>query len=380
MCAKNRRTFLYFIPWLIVFCANGSEANEPLQVNVKGQVSTDNFVSYSKPDWRYQSLFRYIPDLTLNKKSSNRLFWDLNISYDAYLDYSRQGISKSHSKIELYRLNSQIKTKQSDVRIGLQKINYGPALLLRSLRWFDQLDPRDPLQRTEGIWGLRYRYFYMNNSNLWLWGLYGNDEAKGYELVATKKHTPEVGVRLQYPVPSGEVALSLHSRKTERTGFTNEDLGRTLMEKRLALDGKWDYKLGMWFEFVSIDQGAGSQLQNNWVKMLTLGADYTFAVGNGLHVIFEHLSRSTTAKGLEWNSESDLSAVQLNYPIGLVDAVSLLQIISWDNDDDRYLLRWNRTYDNVIVSLGIFVFPDPTVFSTPGNSGSGFQFTLILNH
>ena len=63
---------------------------------------------------------------------------------------------------------------QFELRLGLQKINFGSASMLRPLMWFDQMDPRDPLHLTDGVWGLLARYYFLNNANIWLWGLYGN--------------------------------------------------------------------------------------------------------------------------------------------------------------------------------------------------------------
>jgi len=54
----------------------------------------------------------------------------------------------------------------------LQKINFGSATLFRLLMWFDRIDPRDPLKLTDGVYGLLLRYYFHNNTNIWLWGLY----------------------------------------------------------------------------------------------------------------------------------------------------------------------------------------------------------------
>ena len=72
---------------------------------------------------------------------------------------------------------------------GLQKINFGSAVLLRPLMWFDSLDPRDPLQLTDGVYAVLLRYYFPNNANLWAWALYGNDSPKGWESAATAEDT-----------------------------------------------------------------------------------------------------------------------------------------------------------------------------------------------
>ena len=53
-----------------------------------------------------------------------------------------------------YRMWLRLSTSQLEIRAGLQKINFGSAALLRPLMWFDRIDPRDPLQLTDGVYGL----------------------------------------------------------------------------------------------------------------------------------------------------------------------------------------------------------------------------------
>ena len=93
------------------------------------------------------------------------------------------------------------------VRGGLQKINFGSANLLRPLMWFDQIDPRDPLQLTDGVWGILGRYYFLNNANIWVWGLIGNDQRKGWEVIPSVKNKPEFGFRVQMPIPGNYLSL-----------------------------------------------------------------------------------------------------------------------------------------------------------------------------
>ena len=46
----------------------------------------------------------------------------------------------------------RLSTSRFEARVGLQKINFGSATLFRPLMWFDSLDPRDPLQITDGVY------------------------------------------------------------------------------------------------------------------------------------------------------------------------------------------------------------------------------------
>merc|ERR1712127_1137306 len=103
-------------------------------------------------------------------------------------------------------------TNQFELRVGLQKIDFGSASLLRPIQWFNQIDPRDPLQLTNGVYGVLGRYYFLNNANIWLWTLYGNEKTRGFDALETNKKVPEFGGRIQYPTKKGEIALSYHHR------------------------------------------------------------------------------------------------------------------------------------------------------------------------
>jgi len=364
---------------LLIISFNGI-ADESVITDVKGQLSSNYLTANSSKEWQHQALLRYIPDFTIEKTLSNDYLLDFNVSVNTFANYQSDPDSDFSSNLSLYRINSQFKTSQSDIRLGLQKINFGPALLLRSLRWFDQLNPTDPLQLTDGVYGIRYRYFFLNNANIWSWVLYGNKDLKGYERVASKENTPELGARLQYPLESGELGIAFHSRQVENLGFSNESVGKDLLEKRFAMDGRWDLELGIWFEYVLIDQGAGSKSDTNWVNRLTTGADYTFAIGNGLHIVAEHLINAISDTAITWDQKFHTSALQLSYPIGLLDAVSLIQMYSWTQEQSFHSLRWTRTYDNWMLSLNAFISPDQPGNNMLGLSGNGIQATVVFNH
>jgi len=145
-------------------------ANESVSTDFKGQLSSNYLTANSSNAWQHQAILRYIPDYTIEKTFSNDYRLDFNVSVNAFINDQRHSGSDFSSSASLYRINSQFKTSHSDIRLGLQKINFGPALLLRSLRWFDQLNPTDPLQLTDGVYGIRYRYFFLNNANLMVVG------------------------------------------------------------------------------------------------------------------------------------------------------------------------------------------------------------------
>ena len=352
-------------------------------VDYKGQLSGEYVGIYNAHTTQNYLGLRYIPDLTLRKNLSPEKVWDGNISANTYTSYQSHSDENYDSSAKIYRLNTRYETAQSEIQVGLQHINFGPAVLLRSLRWFDQVSPTDPLKLTQGVKGIRYRYFMMNNANLWLWTLYGNSEPKGYERIASKDNTPEVGARYQFPLSSGEMGLSFHVRKTEKMGFTGDFVGRDLVEKRFALDGKWDIGPGVWFEYVTINQGAAER-DNNWLSMLSLGSDYTFDYGNGIYTLLEHMISAQSENVTGWDDQVQTSAFQMSYPVNILDAVSLLVFYSWQQQQVFQYARWSRTYDNWAINLSVFLssredYPVAGATAT-GMLGDGVQLMIIYNH
>ena len=101
-----------------------------------------------------------------------------NFSANRFLTLEKK--NESNSNIEPYRVWFRYQIKNWEFRVGLQKIDFGVAQLLRPIQWFNQIDPRDPLGLTNGVRGLLIRHYFKNNSNLWVWGLYGNEKQRGF--------------------------------------------------------------------------------------------------------------------------------------------------------------------------------------------------------
>ena len=235
-------SLLFFI-WPTLLCAQDSI------FKLKGQVDAYAGLNFSNPV-QFQTGARFIPTLSIGKTFKNNLKFDSELSFDSYLNYHFAGSVNdiSDSKIKPYRLWIRLSTERFELRAGLQKINFGSASALRPLMWFDHIDPRDPLQLTDGVYGLLGRYYFQNNANAWLWILWGNDKTRGWETVPTERKVPEYGGRMQFPVPKGEVAISYHHRTANLAGVLDPLIihgSPTYPEDRIGLDGKWDIGPGI---------------------------------------------------------------------------------------------------------------------------------------
>lgn len=386
-------TLCLFAGW----CLFHPERAHAAEHDLRGQVSAWIVGSSDGGEHFHNGGIRYIPQYTFRQPIDGERFFDLAVMLNGWAAFG-SAKNADDADLELYRLAFRFATAQTEARIGLQKINFGPAFLLRALMWFDSLDPRDPLQLTDGVYAARFRYVAMNNASLDLWGLYGNNDLKGIEMLPSDEERPEFGGRLQFPVPSGEIGLTFHNREVDGSPVFLHDF----TENRYALDGKWDIEIGLWFEavfqqqlyqsnFVAAIPGAGGALIDgrgtpyDWTKIMTLGADYTFDIGNGMHVLCEHLFLVFSKEPFGWKEDQQISAYSINYPIGYLDNVSAIGVYSWDTEHYYQYLSWQRTWDDLILKLGLFHYPDPDI---PGGvytrqfvgTGYGGQITVIYNH
>jgi len=364
---------------IVTFAYSNTDFNG--QFSGWGRVSKENSSFYKSFGMRYLPEFYFqLPAV------SDRL--DIEMSFNLYTSTVGKSNSSGTNNLnaKFYRAWVRYSTTQTDLRVGLQRINFGPARLLRSLRWFDQLDPRDPLQLTTGVWGLRYKYDFSNNSNLWLWGLYGGKSKKCFEIAPTKKNTAEFGGRIQNPVHNGEIGFTVHFREADLTNLMDDrELKNPFTnEQRLGIDGIFDIGVGFWFESILIHAENDIELPD-WSNFLTLGIDYTFGIGNGITCTFEHLSFSMDDNPYGFHDPVQLSAALCSYPVSWLDQISLMPIYQWNNDQLYLFFSWQRTYDSWTIHASLFgnlFSQEKTDINISGTSfdTNGVQMMLIFNH
>jgi hypothetical protein len=355
-------------------------------VSVQGQVSTWFTLNDADPSTPGVGV-RYVPALSLERQLTESRLVDGEVSLNAYGFGESPGwrALDATGRLKPYRVWARFKTSRFEARGGLQKINFGSALLLRPLRWFDSVDPRDPLQITEGVYGLLVREYLPRNYTVWAWGLYGNDHLKGLELNPTRERTPEYGGRFQAPLSRGEIAFTTHHRRADLSkGLTTvgADEDPIAREGRYGVDGKWDVGVGIWFEGAAIHQ-TRPVLPSVDSGALTLGADYTFGLGNGLHVLGEYFVQESSE-----DLSTRFSAVSLNYPLGLLDSLSAIFYIDTTRADVYRFVNWQRTYDSwQFYFMGFWNPRQLAIFSDAATSvgrsplsGKGIQVMAVFNH
>tara|TARA_R110002033_G_scaffold171215_1_gene218624 strand:+ start:1559 stop:2149 length:591 start_codon:yes stop_codon:yes gene_type:complete len=146
---------------------------------------------------------RYIPELSYKIPIDSLRFFDFEASANVSgsVLFHPFNTSDTNGNMDPYRVWARYSGNQYEIRVGLQKIDFGVATMLRPLQWFNQVDPRDPLELTNGVYGALGRYYFLNNANIWLWALYGNEKTRGFDAVETNKKYPnlEEGYSIRFP-------------------------------------------------------------------------------------------------------------------------------------------------------------------------------------
>jgi hypothetical protein len=381
---------------------------------VRGEASLAGTISDAH-EARRQVLARYVPEVSFGFPLDESLTLDFSASANlwAYAAPEVDGADPSGSDAEAYRAWMRVSASRFEIRAGLQKISFGSAALFRPLMWFDRVDPRDPLQLTEGVWGGLGRFYLPGNVTAWAWAVRGQDERKGWEVIPTLEGAAEGGGRLQLPLGPGEIAGTYNRRRIDVGSlglFPPGAFSTEGVEDRFAIDGKWDLEVGVWLEAVWVRQESEA-LETEWMKAVSVGTDYTFRVGNGLTVLAEHLYKENPAfrtlnvpdgpgggEGGPSFEEADrfspgplkLTSFTANYPFGVLDRMALAIYRDWEGDGWYRLVEWRRTYDRWRIHLLGFWNDDEGSFfpAEPGgnasNSGSlagrGAQLILVFNH
>ena len=377
----GKHVYISFLFLILSICLRGQDS-----LRFSGQFSSwvDVNTGSELPLW---GGVRYIPQINYSKGEVAKGLFDTELSANIF---GNAGIHPFDSlsttgDLKLYRTWIRYSSDQFEIRLGLQKLNFGSAAMLRPLMWFDQMDPRDPLQLTDGVWGVLARYYFLNNTNVWLWGLYGNNEKRGWEVIPVNRRIPEFGGRIQLPVPAGEVAFSYHHRIAD-----SRDMGASIApfdkipENKFGFDAKWDLMAGLWLEGSYTDKRKDLGMMTNQLVM-NAGMDYTFAVGRGIYVAYEQLLATYNEKPFSFSNRTSFSLMTVSYPLGLFDKLSTIIYYNWTDENVYSFLNWQRQFDKII--LYVMAYWNPESFQLPAQTGSqnifagkGIQVMFVFNH
>lgn len=340
----------------------------------KGQIS--GIAGYGPDNSRpYLLGGRFVPELGINIPFNENRSIDFLLSFDinASSNFDDWSDRVERKNFNPYRLWARYTSNQFELRLGLQKIEFGSATVLRPLQWFTSVDARDPLQLTDGVYGVLARYYFLNNANIWAWILSGNENRRGLDILLPDEAYPEVGGRIQYPIASAELAASFHHRQITNPNVLEMNLPAHEIQNRIGIDGKVDLLLGLWFE-------TSYSYSENWNQaLLSLGGDYSFEIGNTLNIALEHLIYSFENIPSNDQFSRNYSSLNLTYPFSFFDQFSSTFFYEWGSNNltlflnyvhqfsrfDSYLMGFYNPRQKAVVSQLDFI----DLFSGPGIRG-----------
>lgn len=377
-----------FVAFLLIHNSVAAQ-NDSLKLSFNGQVTVWGVGQFQTPV-PTQFGGRFVPTLLGNYSFSakSKLDFEASLNINGTADFTGFKRDTLLGQFKPYRVWMRYSGDNWEVRAGLQKINFGSAKMFRPLMWFGAMDVRDPLQLTDGVYGVLGKYFFQNNANLWVWGLIGNNKPKGYELWGSTQWKPEFGGRFQLPAGPGEIAISTHHRKIQYQNLFSStyNLYET-NESRIGLDGKWDVGVGLWFE--SSVTMTDTQKNNFTIlykvqDMWNLGADYTLSVGNGIGVTVEYFRYHAGDEFLVSGNAVNVLGTMLTYPVSMLDNLSGMVFYLPDQNKWMNYLSWSRTYDNLSI-YGIAYWNPENVQLVSAQSSSRNMFAgkgiqIMLNY
>jgi hypothetical protein len=373
--------FILLLFNFIIFDTSGQDS-----LRLSGQVSSWLNLN-SGNDLPFWGGARYIPQLNYSMQVEPKGQYDTEMSANIFGSAGLHPFDtlSANGKIKPYRAWIRYSSDQLEIRLGLQKINFGSATMLRPLMWFDQIDPRDPLQLTDGVWGALARYYFLNNSNIWIWGLYGNSERRGWEYIPVNNRIPEFGGRVQIPVKAGEIAFTYHHRVADSRDMGDEIAAyEKIPENKFGFDAKWDLITGIWLEGSYTNKKMNLGMLTNQLA-INAGLDYTFAIGSGLYVAYEHLLAVYYEKAFSFSNSASFSLLTVNYPVGLFDRLGSIIYYNWTDNKVYTFLNWQKQFDNIM--FYIMTYWNPEQFQLPAQTssqnifaGRGIQLMFVFNY
>lgn len=330
---------LFLLALLLPFCLlQGIQLDSTNRFSLRGMLPLEDIPegSIAQFDWL----------LTVNGNIVESKYINLDAEAMHSFQFSsvwQQDSSDQDMQNDIYRVWLRASTARTELRAGLQRINFGSARLIRPLQWFDKLNPLDLLEHTEGVKAGLAKAYFPDNSTLWLWAILSDGKPKGNEWIATTKDKFDYGLRYEFPLMSAETGLSLNHRP-----ITSPVTAKETTESRAALDIRYDSFAGLWLESAV---NYAPEIDPQWSLQSVLGADYTVSIGNGLYLLAETGIKHSSEDISTLRSQELLSSLMMNYPLGLLDTIHYLASVNWDTQLGAHALVLRRSYDNLALEI-----------------------------
>jgi len=351
---------------LAVVCFSLNIALYAQSFSMKGQFWASGLTGNDGPSGQsaFESSMGYIPTFSLSRYLSDFTFFDFELACRLDRSYSGDSLVSNHEKN--HRLWIRYSSEKVEVRLGLQKIIFGPSQILRTLSWFDTFDLTDPTGQTDGVDAFRLKWFPSNSLSIWSCAIQNEQDTLAF------------GGRAELSSSYGEFGFTFHvdpSKTPQQIG----QLGIMMTEphQRFALDIRRDGFIGSWMESAVIIS------EHSDLKMTTIGADYTLPIANGLLIMTESMFIKNRNA-----DDQNFTAFMAMLPLGMVHSTMFISQFDWQEDRVYSYFRWSATYDKFSLNLLLSQSPKRKEYGLPVEAfpksvagfGTGIQFMFIYNH
>lgn len=328
--------------------------------SIKGQSWVSQKYSEEKSVFIFQ--LGYIPTLSMSYELSNNNLFDVEWAYNLNRSIKRSNNNDSSNYLSKpYRGWIRFSTKNIEARLGLQKIVFGPAQLIRPLAWFDTIDPKNPTAQTEGVDAFRLKIFPSNSVVLWTWILNGKADTLSY------------GGRAEISTKFGEWGFTFHQDPTRSMQIIGQyPVVVAGPHKRFGVDYRFDGYFGFWLEGTGFISDRSNIFNMDRQTLFALGNDYTIPIGSGLLIMLETLRSEEWSITVDDKNSKTISSIMTNLPIGIFHQFMFISNLDWDNDLTYSYLRWTSTYDHYSVNVMASVNTEP--------EHNSVTIMLIYNH
>ena len=160
----------------------------------------------------------YIPTLSIYPKYKylSRLDFEVAFEFQTVFDgFFVTGENGIDDNSDIHRIWGRYSSDNIELRYGIQKIAFGPGVILRPLRWFDSLDRKDPTGQTDGVTAVRLKYFDGHGITYLGWFIHPENRE-----IASR------GGRIEFPILGlGDLGASYHHGPAYINGRTPKRSG-----------------------------------------------------------------------------------------------------------------------------------------------------------
>ncbi|MEE2987894.1 MAG: hypothetical protein VX667_08940 [Nitrospinota bacterium] len=343
--------FACFLSCSLFFFVDGARGFDS---RLEGRFKTGSSLVFDSPSFHkdFDSELELRFGVLGNAGSFNEWNLDYELAADAkFADGpSEQATLREETDVDFFRGWLRLDNGRTKIRGGRQKILFGSGTIYRPLGLFDTRDVTGVVPETRGVDGVRLTHFFDETTSLEGWAVPGKLEdhvITGLRWESLIRGV-EIGVVIQYHPETDLEDLADFGQERFQVGY----------------HFKGEHEIGYWNESrMDIERIDG---QHPLRFDTVFGVDYTFDIGEGLHVLLEYFlstrDKNFTLTDLKRNRTLHQFGLLFDQPVGIDirwQVFSLFDVrdgsfqmvpqIEYSVTDDIFLYlhgRWGNSFES----------------------------------